>query len=97
MSPVLLLIEDEVLLAQELAHHFVGLGYEVTLCATLAEAAGALAPGGCDPWVVLSDMTLPDGNALDLLQARRTLADGQPGVARPRQRIASPWARSGSS
>ncbi len=81
MSPVLLLIEDEVLLAQELAHHFAGLGYEVTLCATLADAAGALAPGGCDPWVVLSDMTLPDGNALDLLQARRTLADGQPGVA----------------
>ncbi len=73
MTTPLLLIEDEVLLAQELRRHLAALDFEVTVCGTLTAAGAALHPGVCDPLVVLSDMTLPDGNALDFLQVRRDI------------------------
>jgi two-component system response regulator AtoC len=67
MADTLLLIEDEALLGTELACHFREQGWEVVLAETLA-AARRLLPEW-EPLVVLSDMSLPDGNALDLLES----------------------------
>ncbi len=68
MADTLLLIEDEELLAREMLRHFERNGWEVTHCANLADARGALLDGKISPLVVVSDMNLPDGNALDLLE-----------------------------
>jgi len=71
MAETLLLIEDETLLGTELAKHFERAGWEVVLHETLAGARTALLEDELTPLVVVSDMALPDGNALDLLQAVR--------------------------
>jgi DNA-binding NtrC family response regulator len=66
MKDSLLLIEDEALLGSELARFFRKQGWETTLARTLTEAERYLSRH--DPIVVLSDMNLPDGNALDFLE-----------------------------
>ena len=71
MADTLLLIEDEPLLGTELARHFRREGWEVVLRTDLASARGALLEDDLEPLVVLSDMNLPDGNALDLLEEIR--------------------------
>ncbi|HVO27327.1 MAG TPA: sigma-54 dependent transcriptional regulator [Candidatus Margulisiibacteriota bacterium] len=68
MADTLLLIEDEPLLGTELARHFRREGWEVVLCTDLASARRVLMEDDIEPLVVLSDMNLPDGNALDLLE-----------------------------
>jgi DNA-binding NtrC family response regulator len=72
MADTLLLIEDEALLGDELVRHFRAEGWEVVRARRLAEAKRLLAERA--PLVVLSDMSLPDGNALDLLEAARSQA-----------------------
>ncbi|MFO1431002.1 MAG: sigma-54 dependent transcriptional regulator [Candidatus Competibacteraceae bacterium] len=67
MADTLLLIEDETLLGTELACHFREQGWEVVLAATLEAGRRLLAEW--EPLVVLSDMNLPDGNALDFLES----------------------------
>jgi DNA-binding NtrC family response regulator len=67
VSDTLLLIEDEALLGNELARHFRRDGWDVVQCADLAAARRALFDHEMAPLVVVSDMQLPDGNALDLL------------------------------
>ena len=74
MSDTLLLIEDEALLSAELARHFRREGFEVVTAGTLAEAKRLLVQDEVQPLVVISDMSLPDGNALDLLEAIRSEA-----------------------
>jgi len=76
MAETLLLIDDESLLAEELARHFRREGWEVTVAGTLAAARRLLFETHLDPLVVLSDMSLPDGNALDLLAEVREAARG---------------------
>jgi two-component system response regulator AtoC len=71
MSDTLLLIEDEALLRTELARHYRRLGWEVVPAETLRKAERSLLELGLEPLVVLSDMSLPDGNALDLLDKVR--------------------------
>ena len=71
MAETLLIIEDEDLLGSELARHYRRQGWEVVLARTLAEARSVLFQETLEPLVVLSDMSLPDGNALDLLEAAR--------------------------
>lgn len=71
MSETLLVIEDEELLGSELARHYKRQGWEVVRVGTLEEARRALFNQTLEPLVVLSDMALPDGNALDLLEAAR--------------------------
>jgi DNA-binding NtrC family response regulator len=68
MSDTLLLIEDEPLLGSELARHFRHAGWEVSTATTIAEARKLLLADELQPLVVVSDMSLPDGNALDLLE-----------------------------
>ncbi|TCV85550.1 DNA-binding NtrC family response regulator [Methylomonas methanica] len=68
MPNTLLIIEDETLLASELARYFGKGGWEVSIAHTLQQAEQYLCGQTLDPLVVLSDMNLPDGNALDLLE-----------------------------
>jgi DNA-binding NtrC family response regulator len=68
MRDSLLIIEDESLLGNELARYFRKQNWETTLVCSLAEAEACLKGQSIDPLVVLSDMNLPDGNALDFLE-----------------------------
>lgn len=68
MADTLLIIEDEALLGSELARFFRKQHWEVTIAETLGQAEACLLKQVIDPLVVLSDMNLPDGNALDLLE-----------------------------
>jgi DNA-binding NtrC family response regulator len=68
MRDSLLIIEDETLLGSELARYFRKQNWETTLVRSLDEAKKYLTEQGADPLVVLSDMNLPDGNALDFLE-----------------------------
>ena len=78
MADTLLVIEDEDLLANELARHFRSNGWEVVQAGTVAAAEELLLERELEPLVVLSDMSLPDGNALDLLErAREGLVGGE--------------------
>ena len=74
MAETLLVIEDERLLADELARHFRKEGWEVVSVGELAAAKRLLLTERLGPLVVLSDMSLPDGNALDLLEEVRSAA-----------------------
>ena len=76
MTDSLLIIEDEPLLGMELARHYERQGWDTTLVDSLAGAREALASGKIEPLVVLSDMSLPDGNALDLLEEVRASGRG---------------------
>lgn len=69
MRPTLLIIEDESLLGGELQRHFQRLDWETALARDLNEARRFLEEG-LEPTVILSDMNLPDGNALDFLEQR---------------------------
>lgn len=67
MINTLLIIEDEKLLGLELSSHYKQLGWEVVLSATLAQAKECLISKEIEPLLILSDMNLPDGNALDFM------------------------------
>jgi len=78
MADTLLVIEDENLLANELARHYRASKWEVVLADTIDAAKRLLHEQSIGPLVVLSDMNLPDGNALDLLEwAREHSIDGE--------------------
>ncbi|CAK0763438.1 Sigma-54-dependent Fis family transcriptional regulator [Gammaproteobacteria bacterium] len=70
-NAILLIIEDEPLFGDELVRHFRRNGWDVRLVRSIAEARDALVTQCKEPLVVLSDMSLPDGNALDLLEEAR--------------------------
>jgi two-component system response regulator AtoC len=67
----LLIIEDEELLAKELAGVFSRQGWEVEVAATFGEARKRLNDNASEAMVVLADMSLPDGSSLDLLEEVR--------------------------
>ncbi len=71
MADSLLIIEDEPLLGGELQLHYQDNGYETVWVRSLAEAEQLLLSHRLEPAVVLSDMSLPDGNALSLLEKIR--------------------------
>jgi two-component system response regulator AtoC len=64
----LLIIEDEKLLGSELSRHYRQSGWEVMLATSLAEAEELLLRDELEPLLILSDMNLPDGNALDFME-----------------------------
>jgi len=64
----LLIIEDELLLGSELLRHYRSLGWDVVWAHNLAEAKDLLLVKTAEPLVILSDMNLPDGNALDFME-----------------------------
>ena len=71
MAETLLIIEDEKLLGTELKRYYQKQGWEVELAATIATARKLLDSVAAQPLVVLSDMNLPDGNGLDLMEENR--------------------------
>lgn len=71
MTESLLIIEDEQLLGDELERHFQRCGWEVIRAKTAAQAEHVLFEEDLQPLVVLSDINLPDGNGLDLLEKVR--------------------------
>src|SRR5262245_59233075 len=78
VTDTLLLIEDEDLLGEELTRHLRREGWEVARARTIVAARRLLVDEAIDPLVVLSDMSLPDGNALDLFEGvRRHAAHGE--------------------
>ena len=78
MSDSLLIIEDEQLLGSELVRHYRRGGWEVVWAKTAADAERALFVRELQPLVVLSDISLPDGNGLDILdQSRRRGGGGE--------------------
>jgi len=68
MIETLLIIEDEKLLGSELSVHYRQLGWEVVLAVNLADAKNWLLTKNLDPLLIISDMNLPDGNALDFME-----------------------------
>ncbi|MDN5848740.1 MAG: sigma-54 dependent transcriptional regulator [Nitrococcus sp.] len=68
MSNSLMIVEDEVLLGEELTHYYRKLDWDVWLARNLGEARRLLTDQHLEPLVVLSDMSLPDGNALDFFE-----------------------------
>lgn len=71
MHATLLIIEDEPLLGTELSRHYQSAGWDVELATTLAQARSVLLEQRLNPLLILSDMSLPDGNALDLMEEVR--------------------------
>ncbi len=71
MIETLLIVEDEKLLGSELSRHYRQAGWEVVLASTLAEAKNLLLKNRIEPLLILSDMNLPDGNALDFMEAMK--------------------------
>lgn len=69
MSARILVVEDEYKVAEALREGLEGEDYEVAVAGTCAVASRLLADGAVD--VVLLDLTLPDGDGLDLLKAVR--------------------------
>lgn len=67
MIETLLIIEDEKLLGSELSRHYRQSGWEVVLATNLKEARELLQNKKIEPLLILSDMNLPDGNALDFM------------------------------
>jgi DNA-binding NtrC family response regulator len=71
MIETLLIIEDEKLLGAELSHHYRSQGWDVVLASTLTEAKNLLLKKRLEPLLILSDMNLPDGNALDFMETAK--------------------------
>ncbi|PPK76453.1 DNA-binding NtrC family response regulator [Methylobacter tundripaludum] len=71
MIETLLIIEDEKLLGSELSRHYRQSGWEVALATNLSEARELLLKKKIEPLLILSDMNLPDGNALDFMEKVR--------------------------
>lgn len=76
MSESLLIIEDEKLLGSELVRHYRRATWDVVWARTFSEAERLLFERELDPLVVLSDISLPDGNGLDLLDQVRQRGGG---------------------
>lgn len=74
-AEVLMVVEDERLFREELARHFRQEGWQVVVAEDLAEARRQLDVESVEPLVVLSDLSLPDGSGLDLLEERRSAGD----------------------
>ncbi len=68
MIETLLIIEDEKLLGSELSRHYRQSGWDVVLASNLSEARELLLNKKVEPLLILSDMNLPDGNALDFME-----------------------------
>lgn len=68
MIETLLIVEDEKLLGSELSRHYRQLGWDVALVSTIREAKALLMQKNLEPLLILSDMNLPDGNALDFME-----------------------------
>ena len=74
----ILIVEDESKLAKLLKEYLQGEGFQVELAGTLAAAKEKLA---FEPELIILDLTLPDGNGLDLLRQIRSTGSELPIIA----------------
>ena len=75
---LILVVEDEALLRWSLVRRLEGVGHRVLQAGSAAEARAALADGAPD--LLILDLSLPDGDGLDFLEACR--ARTEPAVDR---------------
>ena len=75
MPNTMLIIEDEQLLGAELERHYRRSGWDTQWAKDIAKAERILLQEKHEPLVVISDMNLPDGNGLDLLEKLRQQGD----------------------
>lgn len=75
MGEELLIIEDDAMFGIDLKRHFERGGRKTRLVRSLGEAEPFVYGPGYEGLVVLSDLHLPDGNALDLLERARGQGD----------------------
>ncbi|MFN2329464.1 MAG: sigma-54-dependent transcriptional regulator [Chromatocurvus sp.] len=68
MADPLLIIEDEELLANELARFFSKQDWDVQVAGSLAGARKLINEETADPMVILADVSLPDGNIFELME-----------------------------
>ncbi|ATG91043.1 sigma-54-dependent transcriptional regulator [Methylomonas koyamae] len=71
MNDTILIIEDEVLLGTELQRYYARLGFEALWAADCGQARAILYNPDLRPALILSDLSLPDGSGLDLLEETR--------------------------
>ncbi|WFP51866.1 sigma-54 dependent transcriptional regulator [Methylomonas sp. EFPC3] len=71
MNDTILIIEDEVLLGTELQRYYARLGFEALWVADCRQAREILFNPDLRPALILSDLSLPDGSGLDLLEETR--------------------------
>ena len=76
MKDQLLIIEDETLLGNELARFFKKHGWDVSQALDIKTAQSMINEHAVEPIVILSDMNLPDGNALDFMEAVKSGLQG---------------------
>jgi DNA-binding NtrC family response regulator len=74
----ILVVEDEVAISEVLETRLTGWGHEVLLAGDRATALRLLESGA--PNLILSDVRLPDGNGVELIEAYRSLGAGCPVV-----------------
>ncbi|OAI12863.1 MULTISPECIES: sigma-54-dependent transcriptional regulator [Methylomonas] len=78
MNDSILIIEDEALLGSELQRYYARMGFETLLAADCAQAREILSNPDLRPSLILSDLSLPDGSGLDLLEETRgNLSDSE--------------------
>ncbi len=91
----LLIIEDEKLLGSELSRHYRQSGWDVILATTLADAKDILLKKRMEPLLIISDMNLPDGNALDFMeqikQTASSLSVAEEGVTKAGYGMIAEW------
>ena len=68
MLKSLLIIEDEGLIGSELQRYFQKASWDVEWAKSIEQAQKIITQNHFDPMVILSDMNLPDGNALDYME-----------------------------
>lgn len=78
-SKQVLLVEDNVRFRTALVRALCAHGYEVMPCGSVNDAREALA--GFSPEVMLLDVVLPDGDALEVLQTASSLGVNVPAIA----------------
>jgi DNA-binding NtrC family response regulator len=73
---VILIVEDEQLVRWSLVKRLEGIGHDVLQAESIAEASAHLERAAPD--LVILDLSLPDGNGLDLMERSRELLHGSP-------------------
>ncbi len=74
MTKQILIIEDDIAFGKMLTTFLERKGYEVTSCSSCAQAKEHMEAGSFD--LIITDLKLPDGSGMDLLDAQKELCPG---------------------
>ncbi len=76
MAETILIIEHERQFGADVRQHYESAGWDAVLCTSIAESRRLILDEDLQPLVILSEMNLPDGNALDLLEELHGVRSG---------------------